>query len=107
MTSEQITIAISSFLESRKESLIKDRYKLLGPLLAQVRQIPELRWANGVSVKEELEKQVTALIGPKDERDMPAKGKLCVEINTKHLIKNVNLLYFIEKEYGSEKARYE
>src|SRR5437762_581352 len=58
ITLEQITIAISSFLESKKESLIKDRYKLLGQLLAQAKQIPELKWANGVAVKEELEKQV-------------------------------------------------
>jgi glutaminyl-tRNA synthetase len=78
ITSEQITSAISTFLESKKESLIKDRYKLLGPLLAQVKQIPELKWANGVTVKEELEKQVVALIGPKDERDVPVKGKVCI-----------------------------
>lgn len=76
VTHEQISNAISSFLESKKESLIKDRYKLLGPLLAQARQIPELKWANGVTVKEELEKQVAALIGPKDERDMTSKGKV-------------------------------
>ncbi|RIA92996.1 tRNA synthetases class I, catalytic domain-containing protein [Glomus cerebriforme] len=75
VTPERISNAISSFLESKKESLIKDRYKLLGPLLAQAKQIPELRWANGVTVKEELEKQVVTLIGPKDERDMLAKGK--------------------------------
>jgi len=49
---------------------------LLGPLLAQAKQIPDLRWANGVAVKEELEKQVVVLIGPKDERDMPVKGKV-------------------------------
>ncbi|GBC04481.1 hypothetical protein RclHR1_00570037 [Rhizophagus clarus] len=75
VTQEQISNAISSFLESKKESLIEERYKLLGPLLAQARQIPELKWANGVAVKEELEKQVVALIGPKDERDIPSKGK--------------------------------
>lgn len=81
ITHEQISNAMSSFLESKKESLIKDRYKLLGPLLAQARQIPELKWANGVTVKEELEKQVVALIGPKDERDMTFKGKVYVQID--------------------------
>ncbi|CAI2170745.1 13170_t:CDS:2 [Funneliformis geosporum] len=75
ITPEQITSAISTFLESKREILVKDRYKLLGSLLAQARQIPELRWANGVVVKEELEKQVAALIGPKDERDLPKKNK--------------------------------
>ncbi|CAG8437060.1 2263_t:CDS:2 [Funneliformis mosseae] len=75
ITPEQITSAISTFLESKKDLLVKDRYKLLGSLLAQARQTPELRWVNGADVKEELEKQVVALIGPKDERDMPKKNK--------------------------------
>ncbi|CAG8775354.1 1208_t:CDS:2, partial [Racocetra fulgida] len=72
---DQITAAIASHLEANKDALISERYKLLGPLLAQARQIPELRWANGVAVKNELEKQVIAIIGPKDERDVTVKGK--------------------------------
>ncbi|CAG8729409.1 3333_t:CDS:2, partial [Cetraspora pellucida] len=75
VTPDQITVAIASHLEANKDSLISERYKLLGPLLAQARQIPELRWANGVAVKNELEKQVIAIIGPKDVRDVITKGK--------------------------------
>lgn len=76
VTPDQITAAIASHLEANKDALISERYKLLGPLLAQARQIPELRWANGVAVKNELEKQVIAIIGPKDERDVTVKGKV-------------------------------
>ena len=83
VTNEQITNAIAEHIKANKESLINDRYKVLGPLLAKAKQIPSLRWANGVAVKEELEKQVIALIGPKDERDMSSKGKVCVQIDTK------------------------
>ncbi|CAG8779967.1 37058_t:CDS:2, partial [Racocetra persica] len=75
VTPDQITAAIASHLEANKDALISERYKLLGPLLAQARQIPELRWSNGVAVKNELEKQVIAIIGPKDERDVTVKGK--------------------------------
>ncbi|CAG8776891.1 11850_t:CDS:2 [Gigaspora margarita] len=75
VTPDQITAAIAKHLEANKDALISERYKLLGPLLAQARQIPELRWANGVAVKNELEKQVIAIIGPKDERDVIVKGK--------------------------------
>ncbi|CAG8481867.1 9841_t:CDS:2 [Ambispora leptoticha] len=75
VTPEQIKEAIAAHIENNKESLIKDRYKVLGPLLAQAKQIPSLRWANGVAVKEELERQVVTLIGPKDERDILIKGK--------------------------------
>ncbi|KAG9304937.1 hypothetical protein G9A89_003105 [Geosiphon pyriformis] len=75
VTNEKINEAIAAHINANKESLSKERYKLLGSLLAQARQIPELRWANGVAVKEELEKQVLLLIGPKDERDIIVKGK--------------------------------
>ncbi|CAG8559331.1 5872_t:CDS:2 [Dentiscutata heterogama] len=75
VTPDQITAAITKHLDANKDALISERYKLLGPLLAQARQIPELRWANGVAVKNELEKQVIAMIGPKDDRDVTVKGK--------------------------------
>lgn len=40
-----------------------------------MRHHPELKWANGGLIKNELEAQVLATIGPKDERDAPVKGK--------------------------------
>ena len=49
---------------------------MLGRLLAEAKQLPSLQWAVGVAVKEEVEKQVLALIGPKDERDVVVKKKV-------------------------------
>ncbi|CAG8632359.1 14781_t:CDS:2, partial [Funneliformis caledonium] len=99
ITPEQITSAISTFLESKKDLLVKDRYKLLGSLLAQARQTPELRWVNGADVKEELEKQVVALIGPKDERDMPKKNK-----DTKNDQKKAEINAMKVSGFGSNKS---
>lgn len=75
---EQVVTSIASLLEANRDVLVKERYKSLSPLLAKAKQIPELRWANGVDIKNELEKQVIAIIGPKDERDLVVKGgKVC------------------------------
>ncbi|RHZ46528.1 hypothetical protein Glove_615g16 [Diversispora epigaea] len=71
---EQIATSIAAHLETNRDILIKERYKSLGSLLAKAKQIPELRWANGVDIKNELEKQVITIIGPKDERDLVVKG---------------------------------
>ncbi|CAG8596186.1 10373_t:CDS:2 [Diversispora eburnea] len=70
---EQIATSITTHLETNRNILIKERYKSLGSLLAKAKQIPELRWANGVDIKNELEKQVITIIGPKDERDLVVK----------------------------------
>jgi glutaminyl-tRNA synthetase len=43
--------------------------------LAAIKKLPELRWADGAAVKNELEAQYLALLGPKDERDAPQKKK--------------------------------
>ncbi|PWA00282.1 hypothetical protein BB558_003666 [Smittium angustum] len=70
-----ISSKINNFLTSNTEKLQKDRYRILGMLLSKIRQDPELRWAKAEKIKNELEKQVLQLIGPKDERDVPTKGK--------------------------------
>ncbi|CDH50331.1 probable glutamine-trna ligase [Lichtheimia corymbifera JMRC:FSU:9682] len=75
VTPEQIKDAVAKYIESNKENLITNRYRLLGPTLATTRKMPELRWADGVSVKNEVEAQFLALLGPKDERDAPQKKK--------------------------------
>ncbi|CAG8524183.1 10996_t:CDS:2 [Paraglomus occultum] len=75
VTPEQISEAVSDLIASNKDALIRDRYKMLGRLLAEAKQLPSLKWAVGVAVKEEVEKQVLALIGPKDERDVVVKKK--------------------------------
>ncbi|KAG1244854.1 hypothetical protein G6F68_015279 [Rhizopus microsporus] len=45
------------------------------PTLANTRRMPSLRWADGGKIKDEVEAQFLALLGPKDERDAPQKKK--------------------------------
>ncbi|KAJ1553575.1 hypothetical protein HK096_007321 [Nowakowskiella sp. JEL0078] len=57
----------------RKVDLEEKRYSIQGQLLGNLRQ--ELRWANSLAVKDELEKQIKERIGEKDERDDPKAKK--------------------------------
>ncbi|GAA5799872.1 tRNA synthetases class I, catalytic domain-containing protein [Helicostylum pulchrum] len=75
VTPEQITAAIAEYINSNKETIVSNRYKTLGPTLANARKIEALRWADGGKVKNEIEAQYLALLGPKDERDAPQKKK--------------------------------
>ncbi|GAA5813246.1 hypothetical protein MFLAVUS_006721 [Mucor flavus] len=75
VTPEQITAAIADYINSNKENIVSNRYKTLGPTLANARKIEALRWADGGKVKNEIEAQYLALLGPKDERDAPQKKK--------------------------------
>ncbi|KAI9493612.1 tRNA synthetases class I, catalytic domain-containing protein [Zychaea mexicana] len=75
VTPEQIKSAVAEYIASNKENIVENRYRVLGPSLANSRKQPALRWADGVAVKNELEAQFLALLGPKDERDAPQKKK--------------------------------
>ncbi|KAJ3297719.1 hypothetical protein HK104_000197 [Borealophlyctis nickersoniae] len=69
VTREEIIEAVSVMLATRKDELAEKRYQLVGSLLGSLRA--ELKWANSLAVKEELDKQLVATLGPKDERDNP------------------------------------
>lgn len=73
VTDQQIKDAVTNLIESRKAELVEQRYRLLGQLLGNLRSSEDIKWGNPVVVKEELEKQVLALLGPKDDRDDPKK----------------------------------
>ncbi|KAL7327307.1 Glutaminyl-tRNA synthetase, variant 2 [Mucor circinelloides] len=75
VTPEQITQAIAEYINANKDTIVANRYKTLGPTLANTRKIESLRWADGGKVKNEVEAQYLALLGPKDERDAPQKKK--------------------------------
>lgn len=66
---------MNEYIESNKENIVSNRYKTLGPTLANTRRMPSLRWADGGKIKDEVEAQFLALLGPKDERDAPQKKK--------------------------------
>lgn len=75
VTSDEIKTAIQEYVESNKENIVNNRYKTLGPTLANTRRIEALRWADGGKIKDAVESAYLNLLGPKDERDAPQKKK--------------------------------
>lgn len=58
---------MKSFVERKKKDLDMKRYQITGMLLGALRK--EQPWANSLALKEELDAQILAYLGPKDERD--------------------------------------
>ncbi|GAB4821823.1 hypothetical protein N2152v2_008869 [Parachlorella kessleri] len=84
VTSEQITAAVAEVVKENEERLKEERYHLNpNTLLAAVRA--KLKWADVAAAKQELEKQIEALLGPKTEADLqkPDKKKKAVPAKEK------------------------
>jgi glutaminyl-tRNA synthetase len=63
VTIEQISAAVKAILSSKKEDFDKKGWSMQGLVLGAIKQ--ELRWANSMSVKDEVERQMLELLGPK------------------------------------------
>jgi len=77
ITSDQIEDAIEEELGQVKDELLIKRYKFnTGLLMGKVRN--KLRWADGKTIKNEIDMQVLNLLGPKTEEDLapPKKQKI-------------------------------
>ncbi|TPX54510.1 hypothetical protein PhCBS80983_g05888 [Powellomyces hirtus] len=73
VTLEDIRDTVAALIASKKKDLDEKRYQVTGQLLGALRA--SLRWANALAVKEELDRQILAVLGPKDERDNPKAKK--------------------------------
>ncbi|KAI9189683.1 Glutaminyl-tRNA synthetase [Blastocladiella emersonii ATCC 22665] len=69
-TDDEVAAQVAEMIEANKAKVEADRYRSLGFLLGQARNSP-LRWANPLTVKTQVDDQLAALLGPKDERDDP------------------------------------
>lgn len=69
ITPDQIEDAVESVISSFKDELLKTRYKFnIGVLLGAVRK--KLKFADGKSIKNEVDLQLLSLLGPKTEADL-------------------------------------
>ncbi|KAJ3331045.1 hypothetical protein HDU76_004212 [Blyttiomyces sp. JEL0837] len=64
VTPQEIEEAVRRLMDSKKAELEAKKWALLGALLGTLRT--ELRWANALAVKTEVEKQLLAAVGPKE-----------------------------------------
>jgi glutaminyl-tRNA synthetase len=67
VTPEEITAAVSQIITARRTELQEERYKLVPALIKEGQKA--LKWAPALDVKKEVDAQVLAALGPKDERD--------------------------------------
>ncbi|KNE54835.1 glutamine-tRNA ligase [Allomyces macrogynus ATCC 38327] len=70
VSDKEVKQQIADLFKANKAKIEADRYRSLGFLLGQARN-SRLRWANAVTVKNEIDAQLLATLGPKDERDDP------------------------------------
>ena len=76
VTAAEIKSSVSKLIEENRKDLVENRYRFnMGKLLGELRAT--LKWADGKLVKEEVDRQVLEILGPKTEADMakPAKSK--------------------------------
>lgn len=67
VTLEQIQDAVKALIDGKKADLDEKRYQMTGILTGMLKN--QLKWANFLEVKEELDAQLLACLGPRDERD--------------------------------------
>lgn len=68
VTPEQLQKVVKDLINDNKNELLEKRYKFnSGPLMQKVRA--KLPWADGKAVKNEVDIQIAALLGPKTEID--------------------------------------
>ncbi|XP_071900309.1 glutamine--tRNA ligase [Anas platyrhynchos] len=71
---EQIEEAVEAVISRHREELLAERYRFnMGLLMGEARS--RLQWADGKSIKNEVDLQVLHLLGPKTEADLEKKPK--------------------------------
>uniref|UniRef100_A0A674ID13 Glutamine--tRNA ligase n=1 Tax=Terrapene triunguis TaxID=2587831 RepID=A0A674ID13_9SAUR len=74
VTPEQIEEAVEAAINKHRAELLSERYRFnMGLLMGEARG--RLRWADGKSIKNEVDLQVLHLLGPKTETDLEKKAK--------------------------------
>ena len=75
VTEDQVKNEVRNYIQANKSEIEEKRYQFLPKILANVRTIPELKWANPSLFKPIIDEELLKLLGPKDERDVVKKEK--------------------------------
>eukprot|EP00457_Paulinella_chromatophora_P002106 gb/GEZN01002110.1/.p1 GENE.gb/GEZN01002110.1/~~gb/GEZN01002110.1/.p1 ORF type:complete len:794 (-),score=150.13 gb/GEZN01002110.1/:174-2555(-) len=82
VTPQQVVAEVSALLLARERELRAERYRLVPQLLASLRK-GKLKWADGRVLKEEFDKAIEGMLGPKTEDSQPAKTPKVAKANSK------------------------
>ncbi|CCF59293.1 hypothetical protein KAFR_0G02610 [Kazachstania africana CBS 2517] len=90
VTEQEVRGTIVKFINDNKGEIETSRYKIVPKLFAEIRNLPNLKWANTSLFKPIIDEEILKLLGPKDERDLvkPKRGKESKASNNKGNKKN-------------------
>lgn len=75
ITEGQVRERVVQYIEANKETILAERYKLVPGIFANIKNLPELKWADPRSFKPIIDEEILKILGPKDERDLVKKKK--------------------------------
>ncbi|AAS54749.1 AGR259Cp [Eremothecium gossypii ATCC 10895] len=75
VTEDQVQARVVQYLEENRAKIESERYKLVPGIFAQIKALPELKWADPRLFKPIIDREVLKILGPKDERDVVKKEK--------------------------------
>lgn len=75
VTPSQIKTCVINYIKSNNETIIKQRYKLVPGIFAEIKNLPELKWADPRLFKPIIDQELLTVLGPKDDRDIIKKEK--------------------------------
>eukprot|EP00670_Eutreptiella_braarudii_P004929 CAMPEP_0174288272 /NCGR_PEP_ID=MMETSP0809-20121228/19879_1 /TAXON_ID=73025 ORGANISM="Eutreptiella gymnastica-like, Strain CCMP1594" /NCGR_SAMPLE_ID=MMETSP0809 /ASSEMBLY_ACC=CAM_ASM_000658 /LENGTH=905 /DNA_ID=CAMNT_0015385349 /DNA_START=41 /DNA_END=2758 /DNA_ORIENTATION=+ len=76
VTDEEIIDAVAKAFEENKAKILEDRYQYnFGFMLGRLLKADHIKWADSAKLKQEVEKQTLAVLGPKTEADEQAGKK--------------------------------
>lgn len=84
----QVRASVIEYIENNKETILSERYKLVPGIFANIKNMPELKWADPRSFKPIIDQEILKLLGPKDERDIIKKKKKSNDSNKKNSNEN-------------------
>lgn len=76
VSEDEILVAVKKAIEQHSTSLLADRYQYnFGAVLKSVKELPEMRWADRKLMKDAVDAEILALLGPKTEADLAPPKK--------------------------------
>lgn len=75
VTDAEVRAGVQKYIADNNEAIVTERYKLVPGIMANVKALPELKWAEPRLFKPIIDEEILKVLGPKDERDIVKKEK--------------------------------
>lgn len=92
ITEDEVSKIIDNYIENNLDDIKTNRYRIIPSILANIRQLPELKWASPALFKPMIDSKLLIILGPKDERDIIKKEKKKKSDNNKNELNKNKLI---------------